>query len=178
MLTHLFITLKRETQDMEIFDIKSGKNKESLDSFLRRMLKPLMATDPSSSLPGYYYGLYIMPFEQLCETIPATIMTIVEQYDFHRTQGASHDDILEFIDTHRKSMIAILENLEMSMDNDETNYPDLPNFIEIVLKRESDYSGQFTITQDYVRLVIEETRAFVKENPENTILALQQRMYM
>lgn len=163
---------------MGLLDIISGKNKETLDAFLRRMLKPLMATDPDSSLPGYFDALSIMPFEQLCGTHPATIMTIVEQYDFHRAQGASHDDILELIDTHRRVLIAHLENgdMDMGMVYETGSYPKLPHFIEDVLTREADSFGPFSITQDYIRLVIEETRAFVKANPRNTMLAMQQRM--
>ena len=161
---------------MGLLDIISGKNKESLDSFLRRMLKPLMATDPDSSLPGYFDALSFMPFEQLCGTIPATIMTIVEQYDFHRAQGFSHDDILGLIDTHRRNLNAILENEEIGMDKETDSYPNLPQFIEYILNRESDNFGPFSVTQDYIRLVIDETRAFDKENPKNTMLAMQQRM--
>lgn len=161
---------------MGLLDSIRGKNKESLDAFLRRMLKPLMATDPDSSLPGYFDALSVMSFEQLCGSIPATIMTIVEQYDFNRSQGASHDEALGLIDSHRRSLIAVLENEEIGMDHETGSYPKLPQFIEYILNREYGESfGPFFITQDYIRLVIEETRVFVKENPKNTILAMQQR---
>ena len=77
-------------------------------------------------------------------------MTIVEQYDFHRAQGASHDDILELIDTHRRALVAHLENGDMyiNIDYETGYYQKLPHFIEEVLTREAESFGPFSITQD------------------------------
>jgi hypothetical protein len=168
---------------MGILDRLTGRNAETLDSFLRRMLRDIMKQDPDSAMPGYLDAIACLPLDQLLCTLPATIITITEQYDQCRSQGMANDEALTLINCHRHAMLTIMgfagsaaesatpASLE---DFDESvTTTSLEDFIVNVVKREQPNTGPFAIDQHLVASLVAEARDFARKNPKHTMLAMQ-----
>lgn len=161
---------------MGIRDLFTSRNKVTLEEFLRRMMRPLAATHPDFCNQGFFDAISMISLEELVGMPPATIMNIVEQYDCFRNQGTPHDDALNLIDTQRRMALLAIEGDEDWLESDRSHFPPLPEYIKEVLDRETANLGGLSISHDYIRLVIQETRTFAKANPKNTLLASQQEL--
>jgi hypothetical protein len=154
----------------------SSRSEETLEEFLRRMMRPLAATHPDSCNPGFFDAISMISLEELVGMPPATIMNIVEQYDSLRNQGTPHDDALNLIDSHRRMSMAAIEGNGDGLEDDRSHFPPLTDYIKEVLDREIVNLRGLSIPLDYIRLVIQETRTFAKTNPKNTLLASQHQL--
>lgn len=146
-----------------VFDLFTGNNRESLLHFIRRMLRELMRQDSALSLE------YIdaLGFDQLITSVPATIMHITEQHDAARQQGMDTSHILNALRSHWQTVLGSFDDGYAFDDNVPTE--SLTSFILHVVKRESHEAESISLTEQYVDLVIRETREFAKKNPRNTI---------
>lgn len=92
---------------MVILDPPTGRDSETLEAFLRRMLRDMGKQDPYSSIPGYFDCLALFSRDQLVGSVPATIMTITEQYDELCSQGFPSTDAIERINSHRQAILVL-----------------------------------------------------------------------
>jgi len=151
--------------------VTGRKNTETLEKFLRRILHLIMSQDPHSRLPGYFDGIDALPLDQLISTVPATVMTITEQYDQCLHQGFPSAEALAFIDGHRQNMLAILGH--DGVLDDTTSPGSLEELILTTVRREQPDTGSFKIDRKLAGSLVAEVREFVRKNPRNSMTALQ-----